>query len=203
MYHAVSDNIWGIEDLFVSPRKLESQLQYLRDNGYTTVTFESFPIPADITKPIILTFDDGYRCNYEELFPLLKAYEAKATIFICSSFIGRSQYLTRAQIIEMSESGLVSFQCHTSTHPDLTSRSAASQRDEYTTNAAVIEELTGKAPIALAYPIGAHNNTVVSVASEYFTYAVTTRYGKWKEGSDLLRIPRVRMSRGTNISSVL
>ncbi len=68
MYHAVSDDIWGTADLFVSPSELEKQLTYLQENGYTTITFEDLPRIDEIEKPILLTFDDGYRDNYTELF---------------------------------------------------------------------------------------------------------------------------------------
>ena len=34
MYHAVGDDCWGEEHLFVRPAELEQQLQYLSENGY-------------------------------------------------------------------------------------------------------------------------------------------------------------------------
>ena len=39
MYHAVSDNMWGIDELFVSPASMEEQLRYLVDNGYEPIWF--------------------------------------------------------------------------------------------------------------------------------------------------------------------
>ena len=61
MYHAVSDDLWGSAELFVSPAEMEKQLAYLQENGYTTITFEDLPRLDEIEKPILLTFDDGYR----------------------------------------------------------------------------------------------------------------------------------------------
>ena len=40
MYHAVSDDLWGIPELFVSPSEMEKQLAYLEENGYDPITFE-------------------------------------------------------------------------------------------------------------------------------------------------------------------
>jgi hypothetical protein len=60
MYHAVSDNMWGIQELFVSPKEMEKQLAYLVDNGYDPIWFEDLAHVEDYDKPVILTFDDGY-----------------------------------------------------------------------------------------------------------------------------------------------
>ena len=112
MYHAVSDDCWGIRELFVSPQSMEEQLQFLTENGYTTIWFEDLPNIAQYKKPIILTFDDGYDDNYTELFPLLKKYNAKATIFVIADRMDMEHKMTVEQAKEMSDSGLVSIQSH-------------------------------------------------------------------------------------------
>ena len=71
MYHAVSDNMWGIDELFVSPASMEEQLRYLVDNGYEPIWFSDLAELEQYEKPVILTFDDGYDDNYTELLPLL------------------------------------------------------------------------------------------------------------------------------------
>jgi peptidoglycan/xylan/chitin deacetylase (PgdA/CDA1 family) len=191
--------VWGIQSLFASPSRLEAQLGYLRDNGYTTVTFEDFPLSPYIEKPIILTFDDGYRCNYVELFPLLKKYEMKATIFLITSQIGNARYLTREQIVEMSNSGLVSFQSHTASHPHLAGLSPERVEEEFFLSSEVIWALTGKAPIALAFPFGSFDQTTVSIASGHYRFMVTTRYGVWAEDGNPFAIPRINIARDTTL----
>ena len=75
MYHAVSDDVWGVEHLFVSPSEMEKQLAFLQENGYSTIWFEDLEHVGDYEKPVILTFDDGYDDNYSELYPLLQKYK--------------------------------------------------------------------------------------------------------------------------------
>lgn len=41
------------------------------------------------SKPIIITFDDGYYSNYEYIYPILKKYHIKASIFIVTDKIGQ------------------------------------------------------------------------------------------------------------------
>ena len=43
--------------------------------------------------PIILTFDDGYKNNYEVVFPLLKKYQVPATIFVTTGFVDQTHFL--------------------------------------------------------------------------------------------------------------
>jgi peptidoglycan/xylan/chitin deacetylase (PgdA/CDA1 family) len=134
---------------------------------------------------------------------LLQRHDTKATIFLVANYIGGNIYLTRDQIVEMDASGLVSFQSHTVTHPDLTTRNAARQREEYAKSAEVIAEITGKTPVALAYPYGSHNDTVESIASEFYQFLLTTHHGYWREFDDPLHIPRVRINRDTSLRAFI
>lgn len=88
MYHAVGDDCWGEESLFVKPEELEKQLQYLSENGYETIFFEDLSHIEQYEKPVILTFDDGYDDNAEKLLPLLRKYDMKATIFLIAGDVG-------------------------------------------------------------------------------------------------------------------
>ena len=201
MYHCVSDNVWGIRGLFVSPKSMDEQLKYLSDNGYTAVTFEDFPVPEDIKNPVMLTFDDGYRDNYTDLFPILKKHNMKVSIFLITGSVGGDLYLTEEQIAEMQASGLVSFQSHTATHPDLTKCGADNLEHELADSAKAIEGFTGIAPIALVYPTGAHNDAVVNAAARHYKYALTVQNGLFKHGDDPYRISRRRVSRDTGLDA--
>ena len=91
MYHAVGNDCWGEEGLFVRPGDLEAQLQYLQENGYETIFFEDLSHVEQYNKPVILTFDDGYDDNYTLLLPLLEKYQMKATIFMIGA-LGSGQH---------------------------------------------------------------------------------------------------------------
>lgn len=96
MYHAVGDDCWGEESLFVKPEELEKQLQYLSENGYETIFFEDLSHIEQYEKPVLLTFDDGYDDNAETLLPLLQKYGMKATVFLIAGDVGKPHKLTRA-----------------------------------------------------------------------------------------------------------
>ena len=84
-------------------------------------------------------------------------------------------YLNVDQIVEMASSGLVSFQCHTANHVDLSYQDENTMRSEFSTSISKIESWTGRPVRALAYPAGSYNDTVIRVASDYFSFCYTTK----------------------------
>ena len=130
MYHSVLKDSSRLGQYVISPAQLESDLAYIRQQGYTTVVMRDVidyvdngtPLPE---KPIMLTFDDGFYNNYLYAYPLLKQYDMTAVISPVvkwSEFYSDTpqeqdhalySYLTWAQIREMADSGAVEIQNHT------------------------------------------------------------------------------------------
>lgn len=194
MYHLIREDVYGIyENLFVKPTEFEKQLTLLDSLGYEYLFAEEWQIKNNPT--VIVTLDDGYLDNYTDMFPILKAHGAKATVFIVTELIGTDGYMTRDMIKEMSDSGLVSFQCHTVNHRSLSSLSADSVRYEVEEASRIIEEITGKPVKAIAYPAGEFNDTVLSVVSESFDFAYTTKSPYIVTEYTDLTVPRYYMGR--------
>ena len=166
MYHATDTAPWqGMRaGLNVNPALLEYQLRYLRDHGYTFVTATELLTFAPTSRHVCLTFDDGYEDNYIYLFPLLKKYQAKATIFAArrSEYPGKPM-LSDAQMREMSDSGLVEFGGHTANHVALTTLDDVAAAREIQEGAAWIEKVTGKPCVSFAYPFGKYTQRDVEL----------------------------------------
>lgn len=195
MYHLILDEPYSVyEALFVRPAEFEAHLKVLDELGYEYLFAEEWRITE--TPSVIITLDDGYEDNYTNMFPILKAYGAKATVFLVSSLIDTDGYLTRAQIKEMSDSGLVSFQCHTANHVDLSHQSADGVRREFTESVEIIEEITGKPVRALAYPAGSYNDTVLQIVPEFFDFAYTTKSPNSTPEHTPYTVPRHYIARG-------
>lgn len=72
--------------LIIKESVLESQLKYLKDNGYTTLTLDEFyewhagkkEFPP---KSVVMTFDDGYYGVYYVAYPLFKKYDMAGAVF--------------------------------------------------------------------------------------------------------------------------
>lgn len=92
-------------------RDFERQMQYLNENGFTTVSldqFYAFLSKGDQLPPlsVVITFDTTRRWAYEMAFPILKARGMKAALFIRPDDIGSQDRLTWAQLAEMAAGGM-------------------------------------------------------------------------------------------------
>lgn len=207
MYHAVGDNMWGNAELFVSPSDMEQQLKYLSENGYTTITFEDLYRIDEIDKPVLLTFDDGYDDNYENLYPLLKKYNCKATIFMITHSLedgvdpADTHKMTAEQIKELSDSGLVSIQSHTVMHYELGTLSEAEQEAQMKYSRRQLLELTGKQPFVLCYPVGSYDSTTLALLHKYYNYGIKINGGQYNTSDDSGLVNRYYISRYTDLST--
>lgn len=172
MYHGVG---WGGKgaNLFVNPSWLEEQIVYLLDNGFTPIWFSDLEHVEDYEKPILLTFDDGWKNNYTNLLPLCEKYQVKVTIFaICANFEHSSVHLDYDEALEMAASGYVDFQSHTVNHYDLTTLKPDRQEFELRESRLFLTRLFGKEPFVLSYPIGGSDPDIQELTSHYYRFAV-------------------------------
>ena len=199
--HCVSDDVWGQEDLFLSPDKLEAQISLLEEMGCSFLTFEDLPELDRYEKPVLLTFDDGYRDNYLELYPMLQQHQIKATIFVATGLIGREKFLTEDMIREMDASGLVSFQSHTVSHRDVDTLTSEEQIDEFSRSQLDLARITGKIPFALSFPEAHVTAEATLNASRFYSYIVVRDGFAYQTGTDPLKIPRFGIPREMTIEA--
>ena len=199
MYHAVMADPWGNDELFIHPDDMRAQLEYLLDNGYDPIFFSDLTHLSDYDKPVILTFDDGYENNYTDLFPLLKEYGVKATIFVITDRFGWDRYLSPDEIVEMSQSGLVDIQSHTASHPHLPTLDYGQQEEELGRSRLAIARLTRKAPDVLCYPYGERNDDTLELARSYFSFGIDINGGVWTTAGDWYTVPRSYIARSDTL----
>ncbi|WEG12140.1 polysaccharide deacetylase family protein [Pullulanibacillus sp. KACC 23026] len=195
----------GEKALYVSPKNFEAQMNYLKQHGFTPLTFEDWGKASLVKKPIFITFDDGYKDNTKmwAIFNKVKSneFEPKATIFVISGDIGKHNHLNQTDIQSMAKSPFFSIQSHTVTHPNL----ARSKDLDYELGKSkqVIQNLTGKPVVAIAYPYGLFNAKVIRKASHYYNYGLTTLPGfyhkLWIPDENYL-LPRIYVKYTTTIN---
>ncbi len=204
MYHYISDPPLGADavrrDLSVSPARFEEHLRYLREAGYTAIRLYDLalalqaghPLPE---KPIILTFDDGYRDAYTEAFPLLRRYGFTATFFLLTSFIDQRHpaHLTWEQVIEMSNAGM-DMEAHGYTHDDLRNRKVDFLVYQVLGAKEAIEARTHRPVRFFCYPAGKYDDQVIKVLhSAHYWGAVTVNSGTLHCSAHPFELQRVRV----------
>lgn len=193
-YHSVRES--ADNEVTITPEKLRTQLKYIKDQGYVTLTMSELknyllnnsPIPE---KSIVITFDDGYMDNYYNAFPILKELNMVATIFCITSNLDGSYYLSKDAITEMSDYG-IDIQSHTINHHKLDKLTYDEQFAELKTSKKTLESITGKEVTSIAYPFGNFNDdTIKAVKDAGYTLGFTTKRGLSDRGDDPLKLDRI------------
>ena len=156
-----------------TPESFEENIKTLLDNGYTFLSFKDLndayenkiKLPS---KPILITLDDGYYSNYKYIFPIIKKYNVKVSIFIVTDNMGRivdgKKYLTWDQCKNMQESNLVEIFSHSSKHLFYNRLPLKELRNDLKQSYKEIEKHLGKQKLKVfAYPYGAYTKESVIV----------------------------------------
>lgn len=194
---------------YVSPRLFRRHLSYLARRGYTSVSLLEVVRqgPQLPTRPVVITFDDGYRCIYEHALPALIEHGYSATVFLVAKGVGGTNFweeavgdvkeplLAASELGEMVGSG-IEFGSHGLTHPHLTTLAEADAAREITESRAVIEDLLGAPCPTFAYPYGDWNGRVRDLVGEAgYEVACTTRRAAARRSGDHLALPRINIRR--------
>lgn len=213
MYHYVGPLPPGADqyrvNLTISTDLFRAHLQYLADEGYTTISLadleralrEGAELPE---RPVILTFDDGHIDHYTNVFPALQEFGQSGTFFLISGRVDAQDpaYISWEQAREMAEAGM-SMQAHTKHHPDLRERDTDFLTYEIIGSVESIAAHTGQMPRFFAFPGGRYDDTVLALLDTTdIQRAVTTEFGNLHTTDNTLLLPRLRVSNDTTVSGL-
>lgn len=209
MYHQVSPRVLPAFGKYtVTPRAFAAQMSWLELSGYVPITLDALlahrsdqcPLPR---RPIIITFDDGFKDCVEHAVPILHARGFTAIFYLVAGLVGKtSRWLLGERGIELPlmdwtaarRLETAGFQCgsHTMNHPRLADLSPAACRDELLKSRHVLEDYLGREARHLAYPFGSFNEQVRALAAETgYRSASSVRIGLSSPEDDSLALHRV------------
>ncbi len=189
LYHRISNDR---DELAVAPRRFREQMDFLSSEGYQALGLvEAVDLLSDGRLPartVALTFDDGYLDVAEEVLPLLEERGFRATVFVVTGvadglarlpwYRRQPPLLTWEDIVRLDREGILSFEAHTITHPNLPSLDAETARREIAGSKAALEARLERGVEAFSYPagrFGARERTFVVNAN--FRMAVSVNPG--------------------------
>lgn len=187
--------------LSVTPADFAAQMDWLARYNFHPITTEDLynnlggarGLPS---KPVILTFDDGYADFYTTALPILRSHDFKAVAYVVSGFIGWPGYMTAEQVREADRSG-IEIGSHTVSHVDLAKSSAAAVRAQLVESKQAIEGVIGHSVVSFCYPSGKFTSAVASqVKAAGYHDATTTSGGYSHTMSDRYVWARLRVSGG-------
>jgi peptidoglycan/xylan/chitin deacetylase (PgdA/CDA1 family) len=165
-YHSISENLFGKVHPYYhinTPVSIFSlQMRWLRQAGYRTISLcelmNGFEATQDLSKTVVLTFDDGYQDFYTDAFPILKQCGFTATVFLATDRIRDesvrvegADYLTWSEVRELQTEGMM-FGSHSVTHADLRSLGPEQIDYELGYSKESIEQRIGAQVESFSYP---------------------------------------------------
>ena len=187
-------------DTEITPQDFEKQMQELKDRGISVIGMQDFlawkrsekGIPA---RCAILTFDDGWKSQYEVAWPILKKFGYPVTLFIYTEGIrgghfGGGEAMTWEMLADMRDAG-ADIQAHSATHQDLRKpydkvakkKLSPPEYDQFLQNEIVgskqlLEQRLGIKVNCFAVPYGFYNEKIKEACKAGGYEAVFTVYGQ-------------------------
>jgi len=214
MYHKVDELRDGVRfpGNYVSPARFEQQMDALLGWGYRTIGFDQWldyragrPVSLP-SKPLIVTFDDGYTCFDRNAWPILSARGMGATVFLVAGQIGgtnawdgdelREPLLDAPRIRALRAEG-VEFGSHSVTHPPLAKIPAGRALEELRRSREMLADVIGEAVSVFAYPFSNQSHAVRELAREAGYRAAVRGKGRmnWRR-TDPYGLRRIKVEPG-------
>jgi peptidoglycan/xylan/chitin deacetylase (PgdA/CDA1 family) len=191
--------------LWVSPERFAGEMAALKKAGYHAITLEAAyrawrsggPLPS---KPVVLSFDDGYLSHYTHARPVLRRYGWPGVLNLVLHNLG-PKGITSHQVKTLIADGW-EVDSHTLNHPDLTAIPPAQLKHELAGSRAEIRRRFGQPVDFLCYPSGRYNDTVEKAVEAAGYRAATTEDEGLGAAGDPYALKRVRVN-GTDTGASL
>jgi peptidoglycan/xylan/chitin deacetylase (PgdA/CDA1 family) len=192
----------------ITPAAFEAQMKELKDRGITVIPMQDLLAWKRGEKNIpprcaVITFDDGWKSQYEVAWPLMKKFGYPFTMFIYTEGVrggalGGGEAITWEQLADMRDNG-VDIEAHSATHQDLReghnimlvasggkrtkTKLTGPQYEQWVQNEVVgskqlLEQRLGIKVNCFAVPFGSYNEHVKEIARNTGFEAMFTVYGQ-------------------------
>ena len=211
MYHVIAPAPTGAPypGLYVTPQDFAAQIGGLVHAGFHAVTLDQVRAAWRGTaglpsRPVVLTFDNGYRSQYTEALPILRRAGWVADENLQLTGLPPQQGgLTTRQIRALVKAGW-ELDTQGYDHADLTLLDAAQLRFQIAMTRTRLRRLYGVAVAWFCYPSGRYDQAVVdAVRAAGFVGATTVVTGWARPSVDPYTLPRLRVLAGTTPGQLL
>jgi peptidoglycan/xylan/chitin deacetylase (PgdA/CDA1 family) len=211
MYHGIRDGALSAHPYYetnTSPEMFARHMEFLSCSGYTSVGLEEAvkysPDKKSGSKPVVITFDDGFLDFYSTAFPILRQYGFMATVFIPTGLLSdqRSQWkcadlLTWSEVRQLQSCGM-RFGSHTVSHPELEKLGIKQVDREVGQSKQTLEDELGVPIKTFAYPYAfpEHNRAFTRRLAEVleshgYEVGVSTVIGRARSSDHRFFLPRL------------
>jgi peptidoglycan/xylan/chitin deacetylase (PgdA/CDA1 family) len=206
MYHVIGDPRDGAPypDLFVRATDFSAQMRWLQRRGYHPVTLRAvwdhwhrgLPLPA---KPIVVSFDDGYRSVAHAAFPPMHERRWPGVLNLTVKNLRVAGGLSPKQVRRLIAAGW-EIDSHTHTHPDLTSLGDRELAYEVAGSRKALRQQFGVPVDFFCYPAGRYDARVIAAVRHAGFLGATTTLDGLATPSKPYELRRVRIGRSDGVA---
>ncbi len=199
-YHQITDDR-SAPDISVTVKNFSKQMAYLSTHfknislNELAENFQTDKLSRIAHDKVAITFDDGYRDNFLNAYPILKNHQLTATIFLISNLVNRSKAMLDIDEITTMQKDGIDFGSHTVTHKILSEITPDMAAKELLNSKIQLENLLNRKIHYLAYPKGKqqhyHQQIKSQVAQAGYSAAFTTENESINSERDIFELGRL------------
>jgi peptidoglycan/xylan/chitin deacetylase (PgdA/CDA1 family) len=199
MYHVINAPLAGTAQaqLWVPRSDFAAQMQWLADHGFHAVTLQQVWVAWHHggllpSKPIVLSFDDGYHSHLTNAMPILREHRWPGVLNLQ---INQTRLDLKPNEVRQLIAAGWEVDAHTYTHPDLTTVDSFRLTHEIADARTELRRTYGVPVNFFCYPAGRYDNKViVAVSSAGYLGATTTEPGRATPGQPPYALKRIRVN---------
>lgn len=178
-YHDIVPEGEGFSYQKLEVSKFEEQMKFLMGKAFQTLLFSDLdkPLPE---KPVIVSFDDGFRSVYEKAAPIMKKYGIKGNVYLPTAYIGKDpKFMSWEMVQSLYITNDWYFAAHTHNHVDIRKLDEKSAKKEISLSHEEISQHLGYTPDVFCMPYGAFDKRSADLVRKIgnYQYILGSFYG--------------------------
>ncbi|MDX8495212.1 trifunctional glycosyltransferase/class I SAM-dependent methyltransferase/polysaccharide deacetylase [Mesorhizobium sp. VK22B] len=210
MYHGVADDgPASLARFRLTPAAFGSQMAWLRANGFHAITSEQLGWSIAnrqlfAGRPVLITFDDGFQNFADYAWPILRANDMTAEVFLVTDLVGESaqwdvdsgpptQLMDAGTVRRLAGEGAF-FGSHLATHRAIDGLSSSDLAAELLRSRMFVERWTGRPTTAFAAPFSVTDRRLGRLAKECgYRIGFGGKHGPADLDCDPIDLPRIEI----------
>ena len=209
MYHVIAapPSSAQLPELYVDPKSFDAQMEMLRKKGYVGVSlnqvYDAWLKGGELPpKPVVVSFDDGYRSQYVYARPELRKLGWPGVLSAIAGRIGRPNAELSDQMVRTMINDGWELDSHTINHVDVSQASGAQLHDEIAGSRRMLQQRFHQPVNFFCYPSGRYDDQAVqAVRAAGYLGATTTDEGLAQK-SEIFTLKRIRVDGSDGVAGL-
>jgi peptidoglycan/xylan/chitin deacetylase (PgdA/CDA1 family) len=209
MYHVIVSppSSAQLPELYVDPKTFDRQMEWLESQGYQGVSlnqvydawFKGGELPE---KPVVVSFDDGYRSQYVYARPELRKLGWPGVLSAISGRIGQpNAELSNAMVQNLVNDGW-ELDSHTIHHLDVSTLSGSQLQEEVGGSRRMLQQRFHQPVNFFCYPSGRYDDQAIQAVRDAGYLGATTTNEGLASKSEMYTLKRIRVDGSDGVSGL-